>query len=171
MGLPGASAKAEKLLPSHPAAGGGAPPCAVRGAGLRGDLLRSLIEKAAASKGEMSFPHQASEGSAVKTWMWRGERVLCPGGRVTLGAPVSSGSFSGSQDKSLGASAPPHLPIGMFRSQTLTSKHAAAWLGRQPAKLPVKSVACCRASSCLLPRVIRERVILKGTQRSGRWRS
>lgn len=152
MRLPGASAKAEKLLPSHPAAGGGAPPCAVRGAGLRGDLLRSLIEKAAASKGEMSFPRQASEGSAVKTWMWRGERVLCPGGRVTLGAPVSSGSFSGSQDKSLGASAPPHLPIarslGMFRSQTLTSKHAAAWLGRQPAKLPVKSPAAGRPHAC-----------------------
>lgn len=47
------------------------------------------------------------------------------------------------QNKSQGASAPVHLPItyslSIFSSQTLTSKLPVLWLGRQSAKLPVKS--------------------------------
>lgn len=149
MGLPWASAKTGKMLPSRPAAGGGAPPCVMLGAGLRG-TLRSLVEKTGASKGEMHPPPpppQASEGSAAKTWMWRGERACSvpwrargTGGTCFLWQ-LLAGHRTDPWEQRPPHICPPHGRSACFVSQTSTSKHPAVWLGRQPAKLPVKPPA------------------------------
>lgn len=81
----------------------------------------------------------------------------------------------GYRTNSTGALAPVHLPIAytlhIFSSQTLTSKLGLLWLGRQPAKLPVKSPAAQhpRSSSRRAERVIRvtrEQIIREEDRRS-----
>lgn len=79
----------------------------------------------------------------------------------------------------MGASPPPplpvHLPIAyslcIFSSQTLTSKVPALWLGRQAAKLPVKSPAAEHPYSSSGTASPPERDLLGGRQNVGTERS